>query len=173
MPELIPVLNEAAIARRVADVAQQISIDYKDADLVMIGVLKGAFIFLADLIRQVAVDHLTVDFVRVASYGNEMQSSGRVFIKKDIEVDAAGKDLLIVEDIIDSGLTLRRLVGHFEQKNPKRIRICTLIDKRERRQVDTPIDYVCHTTDKGFLVGYGLDYAEAYRNLPGVFDLKL
>lgn len=173
MPELIPVLNSATIAQRVADVARQISNDYQDADLVMIGVLKGAFVFLADLIRHIDLDRFAIDFVRVASYGDGVDSSGRIQMSKDIEIDAGGKDILIVEDILDSGLTLSHLIQHFEQYKPRSIKICTLIDKRERRQVDIPVDYVCHTVSKGFLVGYGLDYAEAYRNLPEVFDLKL
>jgi hypoxanthine phosphoribosyltransferase len=173
MPELTPVLDRTAIAQRVADVARQISIDYKDADLVMIGVLKGAFIFLSDLIRQVDVERLAIDFIRVASYESALETSGRIQMSKDIEIDINGKDVLIVEDILDSGLTLSYLVRHLEQSNPKSIKICTLIDKRERRQADIPVKYVCHTVEKGFLVGYGLDYAEAYRNLPEVYELKM
>lgn len=173
MPELIPVLDRAAIAQRVADVARQISIDYKKADLVMIGVLNGAFVFLSDLIRQIDLKHFAIDFVRVASYKSGVETSGRIEMKKDIEVDIKGKDVLIVEDILDSGLTLDHLIKHFEPRNPKSIKICALIEKQERRQRDIPADYVCHTVHKGFLVGYGLDYAEAYRNLPEVFELKL
>lgn len=172
MPELIPVLDRAAIAQRIADIAQQISIDYKDADLVMIGVLKGAFVFLADLIRQVEIERFAIDFVRVTSYADGVASTGNILLSKDVEIDIEDKDLLIVEDILDSGLTLRHLVRHFTKRKPKSVKICTLIDKRERRQIDIPVDYICHTVEKGFLVGYGLDYAEAYRNLPGVFELK-
>jgi hypoxanthine phosphoribosyltransferase len=173
MPELIPILNKDAIAQRVAGVARQISLDYSDADLVVIGVLKGAFVFLADLIRQINLERFIIDFVRVASYGGGIETSGDITLSKDIETDISGKDVLIVEDILDSGLTLSHLVAHFQRKNPKSVKICAFIDKRERRQVDLPVDYICHTVKKGFLVGYGLDYAEAYRNLPGVFDLKL
>jgi hypoxanthine phosphoribosyltransferase len=173
MPELIPILNKDAIAQRVAEVARRISLDYSEADLVIVGVLKGAFVFLADLIRQLTLERFTIDFVRVASYGRDLETSGNITLSKDIETDINGKDLLIVEDILDSGLTLSHLITHFRRKNPKSIKICTLIDKRERRQVDLPADYICHTVTKGFLVGYGLDYAEAYRHLPGVFDLKL
>lgn len=172
MPELIPVLDRAAIARRIADIARQISIDYKNADLVMIGVLKGAFVFLADLIRQIDLERFAVDFVRVVSYADRMETSGNLRMIKDIEVDITDKDLLIVEDILDSGLTLNYLIRHFKQRNPKSIKICTLIEKRERRQIDITVDYKCHTVERGFLVGYGLDYAEAYRNLPEVFELK-
>jgi hypoxanthine phosphoribosyltransferase len=172
MPELIPVLNRAAIARRIADIARQISIDYKNADLVMIGVLKGAFVFLADLIRKVELERFTIDFVRVASYADGVESSANVQMIKDVEVDITNKDLLIVEDILDSGLTLNYLVRHFKQRIPKSVKICTLIDKRERRQIDISADYICHTVEKGYLVGYGLDHAEAYRHLPEVFELK-
>lgn len=172
MPELIPVLDRAAIAQRIADIAQQISIDYKDADLVMIGVLKGAFVFLADLIRHVDIERFAIDFVRVTSYADGVESSGNILLSKDVEIDIENKDLLIVEDILDSGLTLRHLIRHFKKRKPKSVKICTLIDKRERRQIDIPVDYICHTVEKGFLVGYGLDYAEVYRNLPGVFELK-
>lgn len=173
MPELIPILNKDAIAQRVADVARQISLDYSDADLVVIGVLKGAFVFLADLIRQISLERFTIDFVRVASYGRGIETSGDIILSKDIETDISGKDILIVDDILDSGLTLSHLVTHFQRKKPNSIKICIFIDKSERRQVDLSVDYVCHTVKKGFLVGYGMDYAEAYRNLPGVFDLKL
>lgn len=172
MPELIPVLDRAAIAQRIADIAQQISIDYKNADLVMIGVLKGAFVFLADLIRHVEIERFAIDFVRVTSYSDGMESTGNILLSKDVEIDIEDKDLLIVEDILDSGLTLRHLIRHFKKRKPRSVKICTLIDKQERRQIDIPVDYVCHTVEKGFLVGYGLDYAEAYRNLPGVFELK-
>ncbi len=173
MPELIPVLDKDAIARYVADVAKQISNDYQEGDLVIIGVLKGAFIFMADLIRQLTLNSFTIDFIRLASYGSDMAPSGQVRIIHDVETDICGKDVLIVEDIFDTGLTLTRLRRHLQARKPRTIRICALIDKRERRQTDLQPDYVCHKIDQGFLVGYGLDYAEAYRNLPGLFNLKL
>ncbi len=173
MPELIPVLDKDAIARYVADVAKQISKDYQDGDLIIIGVLKGAFVFMADLIRQLTLNTFTIDFIRLASYGNNVAPSGQVRIIHDIEADICGKDVLIVDDIFDTGLTLTRLRRHLQARKPRTIRICTLIDKGERRQTDLQPDYACHKIDQGFLVGYGLDYAEAYRNLPGIFDLKL
>jgi hypoxanthine phosphoribosyltransferase len=173
MPELIAVLNTDAIARRVADVAKQISADYQDADLVIVGVLKGALIFMADLIRQLTLNTFVIDFVRVASYGDGLETSGEVRVICDAETDICGKDVLIVEDIVDTGLTLAKLCRHLKKRGPRTIKICTLIDKPERRQIDLKTDYVCHHIESGFLVGYGLDYAEAYRNLPGIYNLKL
>ena len=173
MPDLISVLDTDAIARRVADVAKQISIDYKDGDLVVVGVLKGALVFMADLIRQLTLNSFMIDFVRVASYGDATETSGEVRIVLDVETDIRGKDVLIVEDIVDTGLTLASLYRHLEKRRPRTIKICTLIDKAERRRTDLKPDYVCHQIDQGFLVGYGLDYAETYRNLPGIYNLKL
>ena len=173
MPELIPVLDKDVIARYVADVAKQISDDYQNGDLVIIGVLKGAFVFMADLIRQLTLNSFTIDFIRLASYGGGTEPSGPVQIIHDVQEDLCDKDVLIVEDIFDTGLTLTSLCKHLQARAPRTIRICTFIDKGERRQTDLQPDYVCYKIDQGFLVGYGLDYAEAYRNLPGIFNLKL
>ena len=172
MPDLTPVLSSDAIARRVDEVARQISSDYKDADLVIIGVLKGAFVFLADLMRCLQIERVTVDFIRVASYGDQNASSGSIGLIKDLETDIAGKDVIIVEDILDTGLTLEFLKQHMAAMNPRSIKTCVLIDKVERREVNVAADYVCHTLKEGFLVGYGLDYAEAYRHLPGIYNLN-
>ena len=173
MPELISILNTDAIARKVADVARQISADYRDGDLVVVGVLKGALVFMADLIRQLTLNSFIIDFMRVTSYGDNVETSGRIRIVSDVETDIRGKDVLIVEDIIDTGLTLAGLCRHLKKRQPRTVKICTLIDKAERRKNDLKPDYVCHQIDQGFLVGYGLDYAEAYRNLPGIYNLKL
>jgi hypoxanthine phosphoribosyltransferase len=174
MPELIPILDKEVIARKVADVARQISNDYKDANLVLIGVLKGAFIFMADLVRQIEVHSVQVDFVRVASYGHLRQSSGKIRLLNDIDTEIGGKDVLIVEDILDSGLTAAFLREHLAGFNPKSLKFCVLLDKPHRRQAPVQADYICHTVaENGFLVGYGLDYAESYRNLPEVYDLKI
>jgi len=173
MPELIPVLNKDDIAQKVADVAKKISSDYKDGDLILIGVLNGAFVFLADLIRCLTINTLRVDFIRISSYGGESESSGKIRILNDIEMDIAGKDVLIVEDILDTGLTIDHLCKQLKLRQPRTIRICTMIDKLERRKVDLRPDYVCHQIESGFIVGYGLDYAEAYRNLPGLFHIKM
>lgn len=173
MPDLIPVLDKNAIAQRVDAIARQISSHYKDADLVIIGVLKGAFIFMADLIRRLELDRVSIDFVRLASYGAESASAGHISLGQDVETDIKDKDVLIVEDILDSGLTLDYLKRHLSAHKPRSVKTCVLIDKSERRQVDVRAEYVCHTVKNGFLVGYGMDYAEAYRNLPGIYNLDL
>ncbi len=172
MPELIPVLTQKAIEDAVARVARQISKDYQNRDLVLIGSLKGAFIFMADLVRHLSIP-VKIDFVRAASYGSDMSSSGKIRLSKEAELDLKGRDVLIVEDIIDTGLTLEYLREHFISLAPRSVKICAFIDKRERREKQIVIDYVCHVVETGFLVGYGLDYAENYRGLPEVYHLKL
>ena len=172
MSELIPVLDKDTIARYVADIAKQISDDYHDGDLVIIGVLKGAFVFMADLIRHLTLKSLTIDFIRLSSYGDGVDPTGKVRIIHDIETDISNKDVLIVDDIYDTGGTMAFLYRHLQAHRPRTIRICTFIDKTERRQTRLQPDYVCHKIEQGFLVGYGLDYAEAYRHLPGLYKLK-
>ena len=171
MPDLTPVLDKDTIARKVDHIARQISSDYKDADLVILGVLKGAFVFMADLIRRLEVKQVTIDFIQLASYGDASNSSGKIDLLKDIEVDIHDKDLLIVEDILDTGVTLSYLKQYLQRYKPKSVKTCVMIDKYERRKVDVQAEYVCHKVKEGFLVGYGLDYAEAYRHLPGIFNL--
>ena len=172
MSEFIPVLTKKEIDAQVSHIAQVISADYKDRELILIGILKGAFIFLSDLIRQLSIP-VKVDFMCVSSYGDHTTSSGRIKLIKDVDISINNKDVLIVEDIVDTGITLSYLVDHLHASGASSVRICTLIDKRERRETDVRVDYACHTVDKGFLVGYGLDYAEFYRNLPEVYHLKL
>lgn len=172
MSEFIPVLTKKEIDAQVSHIAQVISADYKDRELILIGILKGAFIFLSDLIRQLSIP-VKVDFMCVSSYGDHTTSSGRIKLTKDVDININNKDVLIVEDIVDTGITLSYLVDHLHASGASSVRICTLIDKRERRETDVRVDYACHTVDKGFLVGYGLDYAEFYRNLPEVYHLKL
>ncbi len=172
MSEFIPVLTKEAIANRVEEVAHAISNDYRDRDLILIGILKGAFIFLSDLIRHLSIP-VKVDFMCASSYGDSTSSSGRVKLTKDVDLEIENKDVIIVEDIVDTGITLAYLVKHLESSGAASVRICALIDKKERRKTDVNVDYVCHAVDKGFLVGYGLDYAEFYRNLPEVYHLKL
>ena len=127
--------------------------------------------FTADLVRHINAP-MEVDFVRVASYGSESTSRGNVTFAKDIELDATGKDILIVEDIVDTGRTMFYLKKHFENLNAESVRVCSLIDKKERREVDVEVDYVGFEVPDGFLVGYGLDYAEQHRNYPAVYHLK-
>jgi hypoxanthine phosphoribosyltransferase len=173
MPELIPVIDKDIIAHKVADVAEKISSDYQDGDLVLIGVLKGAFVFMADLIRHLSLEAFSIEFVRVASYGNGSESSGNIRMIMDLDSDLAGKDALIVEDIIDTGRTAAYLLEKLKQRGPRTLKLCTLVEKTERRENNIKPDYVGHRIERGFIVGYGLDYNEAYRNLPGLFHIKL
>ena len=156
----------------VDDIARKISSDYQGCELVLVGVLKGAFHFLSDLARQLTVP-VQIDFVRVASYGAGTASSGRIRLTKDIEIDIRDRHVLIVEDIVDTGLTLTYLINHLQSFGPRSVKVCTLLDKQERRQAQVGVDYAGHTLEKGFLVGYGLDYAENYRDLPEIYHLKL
>jgi hypoxanthine phosphoribosyltransferase len=174
MYELVSILKKADLKQKIADVSNKISRDYQDRQLILIGVLKGAFIFLADLVRQLTIERVQIDFISVASYGTKMESSGAIRLAKDIDIDIKGRDVLLVEDIVDTGITLSFLKDHLNKFEPKSVKICTLIDKRERRKKTIKVDYVCHVIekDKGFIVGYGLDYAENYRNLPELYDLK-
>ncbi len=172
MPELIPILSKEDIDKMVSALALQISTDYKGRMPVFIGVLKGAFVFLADLLRKLNMT-AEVDFIRVSSYGPGTVSSGTITLTKELETDITGRDVLVVEDIIDTGLTLRFLIHYLQQFNPLSVRICTLIDKSENRKKKVDIDYAGYTDVQGFLVGYGLDYNERYRNLPGIYQLKL
>lgn len=172
MPKLTPVLDKETIAQIVAKIAKQISADYSNSELVLVGVLKGAFVFMADLVRQLEMKTVAVEFVRLTSYGDGTETSGKMQLLMDIETDLTGKHVLIVEDILDTGLTLEYLIRHIKAKGPLGVKTCVLIDKHERRQADIQPDYACHKTESGFLVGYGLDCAEAYRNLPGIYNLN-
>jgi hypoxanthine phosphoribosyltransferase len=172
MPEFTPVLIRAEIEKSVTDVAAKISSDYRGKDLILVGALKGAFVFLSDLIRQLSID-VRIDFVGVSSYGSGTSSSGSIRLTKEIEIDITDKDVLIVEDIVDTGLTLAFLIDYIKSLQPKTVKVCALIDKRERRAASIPVDYACHVVTEGFLVGYGLDYDEKYRNLPGIYHMKL
>lgn len=171
MPELIPVLSKEDIEKSIAGLAEIISADYRHRELILVGVLKGAFVFLADLIRQLTIP-VKIDFIRTASYGDQTSSSGTIRLTKELEIDINGKDVLVVEDIVDSGITLRWLTDYLNGHGPASVKICALVDKRERRQVDVHVDYVCHVVQEGFLVGYGLDYAEDFRHLPAIYHLK-
>ena len=171
MPEeMIPVLSRAEIAQRVKTLAQRISKDYAGKELIGIGVLKGSFIFLADLLRELTIP-VQVDFVRLASYGSNTTSSGTIRITKETELDIRDRDVLIVEDIIDSGLTIAYLLEHLKSFSPKSLKVCTFIDKTERREVQVPIDYAGLVVEHGFLVGYGLDFDEKYRTLPAIYRI--
>jgi len=172
MPELIPVLKKDEIDNKVAQVARRISSDYQYQELILIGVLKGAFIFLSDLMRHLSIP-VKIDFVGVSSYGSGTSSTGAIKLTKKIDVDLTDKDVLVIEDIVDTGLTLAYVVDYLKTLNPKTIKVCALLDKHERREAAIKIDYACHQVAAGFLVGYGLDYNENYRELPEIYHLKL
>jgi hypoxanthine phosphoribosyltransferase len=163
-------ISRAEIARRVAELAEGIGRDYAGRELVMVGVLKGVFIFMADLVRALPFP-VEVDFVRLCSYGAGTATSGEVHITKDVELPLKDRDVLIVEDIVDTGLTLDFLRAHLLSHRPRSLKICCLIDKQERREMDVPLDYVGFVVEKGFLVGYGLDCGEQNRTLPEIFVL--
>ena len=171
MEELRLVLSEEEIQRRVQEIGAQITADYQDKKVVFIGILKGAFIFLADLVRNVRLRELEIDFVRLASYGQSDTSAGEVQITKDIELPLENKHVVIVEDIIDTGYTLKYFQEVIKLHKPLSVKICCLIDKAERRQIEIKIDYCGFKIPKGFLVGYGLDFAEKYRHLPGIYEI--
>ncbi len=173
MPEFTPAIKKDEIQRQVSRIAETISKDYQGRELVLIGVLKGAFLFLADLARQLKLEKVKIDFIQASSYGADTVSSENIVLKKDIEVDIRGKDVLVVEDIVDTGLTLDHLINHLRGFGPSSVKVCAMIDKIERRKAAVKVDYVCATVEKGFLVGYGLDYAEDYRNLPEIYHMKL
>ena len=158
---------EATVAR----LGKEITEDYKGKTPVMVAVLRGAFIFVADLVRAIEIP-CTVDFMVVSSYGKGTVSSGSVKIIKDLDTNIEGKDVIIVEDILDSGKTLNYLMNMLKERNPASIEICTLFDKPERREVDVYAKYIGCEIPDAFIVGYGLDYAEKYRNLPYVGILK-
>jgi len=161
----------AAIQKRVQELGGQISGDYAGRELVVIGILKGAFIFMADLIREIRIP-CNIDFIRVASYDASSESSGKVVMTKDIETSIKGRDILIVEDIVDTGFTLQYLVKWLKERNPNSLKICVFLDKRKRRKVSFEADYVGFTIDDGFVVGYGLDFNEQYRFFPDVYVIE-
>ena len=158
------------LQHRVRHMGEQVTRDYAGKDLLLIGVLKGAVFFLSDLMRQIEIP-CEVDFMAVASYGSSTDSSGVVRILKDLDAPLEGRDVLIVEDIVDSGLTLQYLMRTLEARGPRSLEVCALLTKPERRKVDTPARYVGFEIPDKFAIGYGLDYAERYRNLPYVAAL--
>ena len=159
-------LSEDEVNKRISEVAAQISRDYQGKEIHLICILKGGVFFTCELAKRLELP-VTLDFMSVSSYGNDTKSSGEVRIVKDLDEPLAGKDVLIVEDIIDSGRTLSYLIEVLKQRGPESIRLCTLLDKPERRvKKQVTVDYTCFTIPDEFVVGYGLDYAQKYRNLP-------
>ncbi len=164
-------VDEAALQARVAELGAEISADYRDRDLLLIGVLKGAFFFMADLMRQIDLP-CEVDFMAISSYGAGVDSSGVVRILKDLDMPIENRNVLIVEDIVDSGLTLSYLLRNLEARRPASLEICALLTKPDRRENDVECRYVGFEIPNRFVIGYGLDFAERYRNLPYIGVLR-
>ncbi len=160
-----PFVTQEEMRTRIRELGRQIAADYLNKDLILVGVLKGAYAFYADLARAIRIP-LRVDFLIVASYGGKSKSSGKVKMVTDLTEDIAGKHVLLVEDIVDSGLTARHLIAKLSKRKPKSIKVCTLLSKPQRRQVNVTIDYVGFKIPNQYVVGYGLDYQQKYRNLP-------
>jgi hypoxanthine phosphoribosyltransferase len=167
-----PLLSGAAIQERIREMGRQIRADFPGEHLLLVGVLKGAVLFLSDLARQIPGE-VTFDFIAVSSYGKDTKSSGQVKLNKDLDSSIDGKVVIVVEDILDTGLTLGYLLRILQQRKPKALKVAVLLDKKERRLNDVQADYVGFSIPNEFVVGYGLDYAERYRNLPDVGILSL
>jgi hypoxanthine phosphoribosyltransferase len=167
-------IDEESLQRRIRELGEEISADYAGKDLLLIGVLKGAVFFMSDLMRSLAIP-CEIDFMAISSYGDSTDSSGVVRILKDLDINIEGRDVLVVEDIIDSGLTLSYLMRNLEAREPASLEICALLTKPERREIDVPVRYVGFEIPNRFVIGYGLDFGERYRNLPyvGVLDPAL
>ncbi len=164
-------ITEDELKKKIKELGEIITKDYKDKDIMLIGVLKGCVLFLSDLAREIDLP-LSMDFMVVSSYGTSTKSSGVVRIIKDLEKDITGKDILIVEDIVDTGLTLNYLVDYLKSRNANSVKVCALLEKPDRRIANVKMDYVGFHIPDEFVVGYGLDYNEIYRNLPFVCVLK-
>ena len=171
-PAFEPLFSSEIISQRVRDLALQISSDYTNSRPVLIGVLKGAFVFLSDLARNLKVD-ADIDFVQVSSYGSSQVSSGSCILKKDISIQLAGRHVLIVDDIIDTGHTVAYLKQHVQLHNPKSVKVCCLIEKQIDRVHNLSIDYSAFSIQDGFVVGYGLDFEEQFRGLPDIYKLTV
>ena len=167
-------IDQDALQRRIAELGEEISNDYAGRDLLLVGVLKGAVFFMADLMRSLTIP-CEIDFMAISSYGDSTDSSGVVRILKDLDINIDGRDVLVVEDIIDSGLTLSYLMRNLEAREPASLEVCSLLTKPDRREIDVPVRYIGFEIPNRFVIGYGLDFAERYRNLPyvGVLDLEL
>jgi hypoxanthine phosphoribosyltransferase len=165
-------ISREKIQRRIGEMAQEIRRDFPTEALHLVGVLKGSVFFLTDLARQMSGD-ISLDFIAVSSYGNRTETSGEVKLTRDLDSSIEGKTVIVVEDILDTGMTLQYLLRVFEQRKPRRIRVAVLLDKPERRLAKVRADYVGFTIPNEFVVGYGLDYAERYRNLSDVGVLSL
>jgi len=164
-------ITEEQIREKAEEIGRQISEDYAGKEIILVGILRGAVPWMADVMKRITLD-MTIDFMAVSSYGAATKSSGVVKINKDLETDIDGKDIIIVEDIVDSGVTLNYLEGYLKSRGAASVKLCSLLDKPEGRRVDIKADYVGFTVDDRFIVGYGLDYDQKYRNLPYITWLE-
>lgn len=164
--------SKEEIAGRVKELAEAINRDYADRELILVGILRGTFVFLADLVRSLKIP-VVVDFMGVSSYGLSNESSQQMTLTKDLQVSIEGKDVLVVEDILDTGLTVDFALKFLGPRRPTSLKVCALIDKSERRLVRVSADYVGFELDRGFIVGYGIDYGERYRHLPDIYRVEL
>ncbi|MCB9728182.1 MAG: hypoxanthine phosphoribosyltransferase [Deltaproteobacteria bacterium] len=158
-------ISAEALAERIAEMGAELTRDYAGKDLAIVAVLKGSFVFLADLVRAIDTD-CTVDFLATSSYGNETESTGIVRLALDLTASIEGRDVLLVEDIVDTGLTMKYLLENLSTRHPASLRVCTLLHKPSRTQVEVPIDYKGFTIDDRFVIGFGLDFSQKLRNLP-------
>ncbi|MCC6625475.1 MAG: hypoxanthine phosphoribosyltransferase [Deltaproteobacteria bacterium] len=163
--DLAVLISDETIQRRVRELAEEISRDYAGKDLALVGILKGSFVFLSDLSRALSIE-CTIDFLGLSSYGHRTTTTGVVQITSDLTSPIEGRDVLVVEDIIDTGLTMRYLLENLSTRKPSSIKVCTLLHKPSRTKVDVPMHYVGFTIEDHFVIGYGLDYADKFRNLP-------
>lgn len=168
MNDIKILIDEEKINQRISEIAKEISDDYIDEEIVLVCILKGAAYFAIDLSKKITNDDITINFMKVSSYGSQTESSGKINFKLDLSENIENKNVIIVEDIIDTGITLNYLYNHLKSKNPKSLKLCVLLDKKERRIQDIPVDYIGFEIENKFVVGYGLDYDEKYRNLPYV-----
>lgn len=168
-----PIVTQEEMRARIKELGKQIGNDYAGKDLVLVGVLKGAYAFYADLARAIRIP-MRVDFLIVTSYGSQSKTSGKVKVVTELTEDIKGRDVLLIEDIVDSGLTVQYLIKTLSKQNPKSIKVCTLLSKPERRTIEVPLDYVGFKIPNKYVVGYGLDYQQKYRNLPylAVLDME-
>ncbi len=165
-------ITEEQIRTRAAEIGKEISEEFKNENILVVGILKGAVLWMADVVKNIDNENLGIDFMVVSSYGSSTKSSGVVKIVKDLDSDIAGKVVIIVEDIVDSGITLSYLKRYLSGRNAKAVRICTLLDKPEGRRVELEADYIGFTVPDRFIVGYGLDFDQKYRQLPYISFLK-
>ncbi|MBS5671878.1 MAG: hypoxanthine phosphoribosyltransferase [Oscillospiraceae bacterium] len=164
-------LSEDQIRARIQELGQQLTADYREKNPIFVGILKGVVVFFADMIRAIPID-CQIDFMAVSSYGGGTESSGKIQVKKDLSADIEDRHVVILEDILDTGLTLRHTVDYLMTKHPASLKICTLLDKPDRRKAEIQADYIGFTVPNLFVVGYGLDFDERYRNLPYIGVLK-